>query len=736
MNKLFTVFFIFFAIISFSQNTELFKPDSVKRIIQGTQINSFIKVDGVLNDQEWKFSKPVSDFIQIEPNQGEKANHKTVLSVLYNSKYLYIGVFAQDSLGKKAIRATDFKRDFDFKQHDLITIAIDGFNDNRNSMAIVVNPYGVQRDLLAFDDIYYNLEWDGLWDVRCTRSDSGWVAEFAIPWKTLRYPLTENQIQNWGFNIYRNRRMTNEISAFSPFPRSVSILRMAYAGKLTNLKPPPPSPNIRIQPYLLKSLNNSNNENNVESLNENNFKIGGEIKWVINPNSVFDLTFNTDFAQADVDEQVNNLTRFSVFFPEKRQFFLEDASLFGIAGSPRSDGTGGKFRVQPFFSRKIGLGDDGRPIPIDAGARYVNRSAKNNYGFMAMRQRKLEQLPAINFFIGRYTKNFGKQNRIGSLFLLKNTNNGTYLTNTVDGFLRLGQPHSINALFMHTFSDLDRKAGFSGYSQYYYSTNTWKAWWSQSFVTSDFKPEMGFVSRKDIIGTTPGLIWHYRGNKLFLKKYIRAIEPSINLEIYHRLSSGRPMEKQLNIRPVYFNLQSGAFAGYSFLIFNQNIEEEFTPLGITINEGEYNYARHQIRFSSDPSKILNLLADVSWGNFYDGKLGSYNVAFQFVPIPHISFFGRIDKNNFIEIGEKKITKTIDLYSIKGRFAINPRIQLVGFFQENSENNSMNYNIRFSWEYKPLSFIYIVFNSRSFEDSQQLHHNGNQLITKISFLKQI
>jgi hypothetical protein len=735
MSRLLLILFLFISIGSFAQNIELFKPDSIKKIIEGTQINTVLKIDGILNEPEWQLAKPVLDFVQIEPNQGEKPNFSTFVSVLYNSRFLYFGIFAQDSLGKKSIRATDFKRDFDFKQHDLITIAINGFNDSRSSMVFATNPYGVQRDLLAYDDVNFSLEWDGLWQVRCTRTDTGWISEIAIPWQTLRYPKGNNSIQNWDFNIYRNRRMTNEISAFSPFPRSVSILRMAYAGLLTNLKPPAPKPNIRVQPYFVTSVTNFHSDDNSDILKEFNNKFGGELKWAINPHSVLDLTYNTDFAQADVDLQVNNLSRFSVFFPERRQFFLENSSLFGVSGSPRSDGTGGLMRIQPFFSRRIGLDDNGNPIPINAGARYVYRSAEHNYGFMAIQQSELKDSPASNFFVGRYAENFGKQNRIGGMFLMKYSEDGTHLTDMLDGFFRLGQPHSINTMLVHTISSSDRKEGIAGYVQYYYSTNNLKAWWSQSVVTKYFNPEMGFVSRSDIIGATPGFIWQYRGDKLIFKSRVRAFEPGINCEFYYQASSGKLMEKQINVRPLYLNMQSGASIGYDLQIIYQRLLNSFEPLGAVIGEGEYKYNRHQILASSDPSKMLNVSADLTWGNYFNGKLQSYNLAVQFVPIPYISFQGRISRNYLDEVGDLLLIKKIDLYSIEGRFAINPRLQMVGFYQQNSENNSINYNIRFSWEYNPLSFIYIVINEQGFDNSQQLHQTEDHIIAKISFLKQ-
>jgi len=314
---------LFFASPDFAQDAAFFKPDSIKRKIIAVKISGNINIDGVLNEPEWNLAPPSLPFIQIEPYQGKASNFATTLKVLYNSKYLYFGIICKDPLGKKAIRATDFMRDFDDTKHDVAGIAIDAFNDKRNAMVFVTDAYGVQRDLLAFDDLYFDIYWDGLWTVRTNRTDSGWTAEMAIPWKTLRYPKTADTIQSWGFNVYRNRRLTNEISAFSAFPRVFFVTHMSYAGLLTNLQPPTPTTNIQFTPYFLTSYDHYTNFGITEPPHDASVKFGGDLKWAINSNSILDLTAHTDFAEADADIQVNNISRFSVTFPETRQFFLK-----------------------------------------------------------------------------------------------------------------------------------------------------------------------------------------------------------------------------------------------------------------------------------------------------------------------------------------------------------------------------------------------------------------------------
>ena len=474
---------------SSAQQAGIFAPSRNPRTIQAAEITNNLKVDGSLDETDWQRAVSVSNFFQVEPYQGNPLRTQTDVRVLYNRKFLYIAAFNRDTLGRKALRATNFKRDFDNQAHDYFSVSIDGFSDRRNAMSFSTNPYGTQRDLLSFDDLLYDIEWDGLWRVRTTRTDSGWVAEMAIPWQTLRYarPLevyslnsvsedsaSRDREQSWGINFARNRRATNELSAWSPHPRAFTPLRMEYAGRLTGIKPPPPSPNVRIQPYVLLS-DDAYNGTEVGDSRDTKLKIGGDVKWAINPNAVLDLTVNTDFAQADVDRQVNNVTRFSVFFPERRQFFLENASLFGAGLTGRGLGEGGNMTIRPFFSRTIGLTTlpDGtsKPVPIDAGARFVYRSLSRNFGGMVIRQRGTDDSPTTDFMVGRFSQNIGNQNRVGALFTAKNVHgvpgadsyqNGVL---ALDGFFRLSSSLSYNVMMIGSASSSGTGWGGAGYSQ-------------------------------------------------------------------------------------------------------------------------------------------------------------------------------------------------------------------------------------------------------------------------------
>lgn len=734
--KLCLLFLCIIPLQLFAQNNEIFKPDSIRKEIDAVQIHSMLHVDGVLNEPEWKLAKASPRFTEIEPVQGAPAQFDTYVKVLYNKQYLYFGIFSKDSLGKKAIRATDFKRDFDFTRHDLVNISIDGFNDKRNAMCFASNAYGVQRDYLSFDDLYYDIDWDGLWRVRTTRTDSGWYAEIAIPWQTLRYPKLQDSIQNWGLNVYRNRRLTNEISALSPFPRVFTASRMSYAGILANLKPPPPKPNVRIEPYILSSFDQYKNFDSTVHPHQTNTKIGGDLKWAINTNAVLDATVNTDFAQADADLQVNNITHFSVFFPEKRQFFLENASLFSPAiQMSAADQSGGSMHLQPFFSRTIGLDTAGNPIPIVAGARFVDRSSKRNYGAIIMRQKATGNSPATNFFVGRYSQNFGELNRIGGLFSLKNTPQGSNIESTVDGFLRLNESQSINGIFTHTLTTNNHTQGFAGMVQYYNTTDHHKFWLTQSVVTKNFDPQMGFISRTDVISSTPGFNWYYRGKDLPFKKILRSFEPGFIPEFYWQASTGKFVEGTLYFWPVWLNFQNGAYFGYALYPSYQNLSQPFTPLGITIAPGHYGFWQNDIFYTTDPSKFISLSGEYKWGPYFNGRQILADWKLQFAPIPHISILAELNRNNFMKVGENKTSEKVDLYIIQGRLALNPRLQLTGFYQKNSYDHSDSYYLRFSWEYQPLSYIYVIFNHAGSYNIQQLKQTEDHEIFKLSYLKQ-
>ncbi|MEM6697019.1 MAG: DUF5916 domain-containing protein [Bacteroidota bacterium] len=549
MKQLFTSLFVsFLASHCLAQIT--FEPPAKPVIIQAVKTSQPINIDGKLEEASWRTASSITAFIQKDPTQGDTVSMPTEAKILFDGEYLYVGAVCKTINGKADIRTQNMQRDFNYFQNDLFGIAIDGFLDKRNAMSFQTNPHGTQREILVMDDNIFNREWSGLWKVRTQILDSAWVAEMAIPWKTLRYPQGCDKM---GIILTRNIRSNNEYTSFPAVPRAFNVYRMPYEAILSGIEPPPPSVNVQVTPYALTDYNRSSVDGEVTEQNTN-FKAGGEVKWVTGPSSVLDFTFNTDFAQADVDRQVVNLSRFSVLFPERRQFFLEGNEIYTMAAWDP---------LQPFFSRRIGLDDNGNPIPIDAGIRFTNRSDKQNIGLLAIRQRANGETPASNFAVARYSANLSSQGRIGGMATFRHDEvdasgqSTTNATATVDGFFRPTQ--QINSFWMvsgsRTTGSIEDQ-GLSGATWTYYDNNWIYLGHVQAFITEDYNPRVGFVDATNYLLTSPAVIFRLRPK--WLPKFIRQYTPVITTYAYNYLDDLSFREGSIRVTPFALDLQDGS----------------------------------------------------------------------------------------------------------------------------------------------------------------------------------
>jgi hypothetical protein len=715
----------------------VFEPLKPQKRIVPVKTNDELIIDGQLQEPAWNSATIFDDFTEINPIQGRTPSQHTIVKLLYNSSYFYVATICFDNEGKNSIRVPNFKRDFQPDDHDYFGVIIDGFRDRRNAMVFLVNPYGVQRDALTFDDRFFDPEWDGLWKVRTVRNDSGWIAEIAIPWRTFRYPPDLSGAQTWGVNFCRQRRSTNELYAWSPFPRAYTWARMAYEGSLDSLLIPQAGTNIRVQPYALASRYKEGKNDQWKK----EIKTGGEIKWAIKPDKVIDLTFNTDFAQADADQLVNNLQRFSLSFPERRSFFLENAGLFNTGLNTNPDGIKNTpLTIQPFFSRRIGLDENGNPIAIQAGLRYVQRGDRQNIGIMAIRQAASDSMSPADFFIGRYTNSIGKKLQLGTLItsriqeksIGKPFEGYSNWSGTLDGLYRINQKLQWNGMISATTNATKKEKGASAYSQLFYRDDLITIWWNQSYISKGYNPETGFVNRYNIINTSPGLYFTARGK--WLPRFARSFGPAIVMDMLHTLSTGRPEEFTLDTYPVWFNFHSGGYAGMLWKYQWQYIRETFEPLNAKIEAGKYRYNRFDFSYGTDASKKWSIKTNYSTGKYYDGHLQSLNLQARYSPIPHLAFDAGLDVYGLKKIGIDRLTATYYLYNLQARMAINPRVQAFLFYQQNTANSSGGINARVSWEYKPLSYIYLVFNNRNMVING-IKERADLTIFKFSYLKQ-
>ena len=716
------------------RNTEgnFIPPDSALMVF-AQETSELISVDGKLNELSWSKTRVVEDFFRMEPVQGGEVRYKTQVRILFDKKNLYFGVFCKDSIGKKGIRVQDLRRDFLYGENDVFYLQLDPQNLKRYCVSFQTTPYGNQRDVQVFEDILKDNDWDALWKVRTSITDSGYYAEFAIPFSSLRYQRMQNADSvSWGITFARLARREYEQTVFPAIPQAFSPYRMTYAAQLKGLKLPKPSLNVRAQPYVLIQSDQGKDQNRMTSQNSK-IKYGGDIKMAITPNSVLDLTFNTDFAQTDVDRAVNNITRFNILFPERRQFFLENS---GIYAGANYDG------IKPFFSRTIGLSNaqfNASPVPIDFGARYTNRTQKNTIAGLYVHQRGTQEQSAVNFAVFRYLKNYGKQSNIGLMlthrldeknvqknFLAKNNT-----TLTIDGFSRPNDNWTIEYMLSASRNNSDDSIGVSAY--FFVGWTPQKAYLGSvsKYVDQKYYPGMGFVFANNTIHHNPGgyYIWRPKGK---LSKLIRRYDPGVFVNWYQNANDLRTQEVNLYIFPIYFITATNGKIEASVTPSWLNLSNAIAILGKNINAGKYQYLRGSVEYKTDQSKKTSAAIQYEFGDYYNGSLSSLTFESRVAPSPYFALTGSAEFNRFKNFGRFNESFNTNLYTGSIRVAYNPRLQLSCFFQYNTFDERVRLNVRGSWEFSPLSFVHIVFNQ---QELMNIASSEQSFIMKFSYMKQ-
>jgi hypothetical protein len=728
---LLTILFFLFTVQANAQDTLNFPPPAVPPEVRAMETTSPIAIDGRLTEAAWQIATPIARFFRIEPRQGGDYRHRTEVRLLFDKKNLYLGVFCRDTAGKKGLRLQDLRRDFLFGENENFFVAIDAQNTKRYCMVFNTTPLGNQRDLQVFDDSYRDVDWDALWKVRTQVTDSGWYAEYAIPFVTLRYDKPAGDSVQWGISFSRLARRDYEQTAFPAVPQAFSPQRMTYAARLTGLRLPKPSLNLRLQPYTLYQRSFNRNEAGRKT-SEGQLKAGGEIKWAVNPHAVLDLTFNTDFAQADVDRVVNNLSRFNILFPERRQFFLENSGIWAGADF---------FGTKPFFSRRIGLDNSGgfnaEPVRIHGGVRYTDRTQSRTLAALYMRQEGGAAIGASNFAAARYLKNLGRQNNLGAMIThrldetdaakgFRQRNNTTV---TLDGLFRPRDDVTLQFLVSGARNNTNDSLGTMGTIYAEYKPNKWFLQYWTKWVSKKYNPGMGFVFGNDVVYHKGGGYYIWRPKKW---NWMRRWDPGVFVNYYHTASTGRLQQYDVDIFPVWIFFKDNSKLTWDIFFNRQVIDFDFAPLSMPIARGDYRYVRNLITYSSDASRKLSASLSYEGGGYYNGRLHTLTGWLRFAPLPQASLRADYSRSRFQGVGSRSINANVDLYSVELRLAYNPRIQASVFYQYNSFNQQGRWNARGSWEFAPLSFLYIVFNEISFSNSLL---RNQSVINKISYLKQ-
>ncbi len=356
-------------------------------VITARYIEAPIVIDGNLDELAWSLVEPATDFVQTNPVQGAPATERTEVRLLYDDDNLYVGIYCFDSAGEQGIVVNDVTRDYESFENDHFALVLDTFDDDRNGFLFATNPKGAKRDAQTTGDgSNINFDWDGIWHVKTKTNERGWQVEMAIPFKTLRFREGDNQ--TWGVNFNRRIRRKNEVAHWSLVPRHYRMNRVSQAGTLEGLGGIRQGRNFYLKPYISTPITRRESDD-VDFMPE----VGLDAKYGVTPGLTLDLTLNTDFAQVEADVQQINLTRFSLFFPEKRDFFLENSGVFEFANTNRRFG---RPDLIPFFSRRIGI-EQGKIVPVLGGVRFSGKAGPYTLGILSMQTANLRPLPPLTF---------------------------------------------------------------------------------------------------------------------------------------------------------------------------------------------------------------------------------------------------------------------------------------------------------------------------------------------------
>ena len=688
-------------------------------------------IDGdVLGDPAWTGATPATRFWQIRPDAGQLASQKTEVYVGYSDTHLYVGVVAYDD-DPDGIIVTDSRRDSHLDNTDAFLMIIDGMLDRQNGFVFGTNAAGIEYDgqvtkegtggNAMFGRGGINLNWDATWQVRAKISEHGWSAEFEIPFRTLRFGNGESQ--DWGINFQRNIRRNNEVAFWSPLDRNRNLYRVSEAGTLRGIEPPSQR-NLQITPYGLASARRGGEIDGTDTDTE----FGIDLKYSITPSLTLDATYNTDFAQVEVDEQRVNLDRFNLFFPEKRPFFLENAELFDV-GNPQS--------AQLFFSRRIGISDDGDVIPVDGGLRLSGKiGAATNIGLLHMQTEAVQDVaPGNKFIVARVSQELPNRSSIGMIFTDRD-GDGSFLVPesedknrayAVDGRWGIGENLSFDAWFAKTDTpglDEDDSA-FSVNADY--SDSLWDARLGYTEVEQNFNPELGFLSRTDYRQAS-GFILRRIRNENWEK--VHELRPHFNFMSFWKPDGFN--ESRLFHIDLPIEFRSGAEIGFVVDATRDGVIEPFEIVdGVTIPADTYNHTDFRFEANSDQSKPLSYgIHAIIGGRFGGDRIGmhpwiAYRIGETFrtsLSVSYTDFDLPYENGNF----------TANLARWRLSYSFTPKMQLQALIQYNEQADVIGTNIRFSWLQSANSGLYLVYNEVD-ERSTGAPPSGREFILKYSHI---
>ena len=701
------------------------------KIAKAVKTNSAPLIDGeVLSEAIWQQAEPINQFWQTTPDEGKPATQKTEVRIIYTNDVLYVGVVCYDDDPQRII-VSDSRRDASLQETDSFQLIFDTFHDHQNGFVFGTNPAGIEYDAQVTNEGGgrfgggrqsrgaiggFNINWDGSWEVSAKISDIGWSAEFAIPFRTLRYPKKEEQI--WGLNFQRNIRRRKEQAFWTRLPRQYNLYKLTEAGVLEGLKIPSRT-NLKVTPYLLGQVNKDYTINtDAHSANE----FGVDAKYSLTPGLTLDMTYNTDFAQVEVDEQQINLDRFNLFFPEKRAFFLENAGTFAV-GSPGE--------VDLFFSRRIGIGEGGVAVPITGGARLSGKVGSTKLGFLNMQTESVgDSIHANNFGVARISREFPNRTSIGGI-LVNRVGTGSSApdddynrTLAVDGRLGIGRYTQLSGFAARTWTP-----GVSGDEYAFkfgaeYRSEAWFLIANYTEVADQFNPEVGFLQRSGF-RKPDFLIFHTYRPKNFMG--LHEVRPHISYRGFWGFS-GFQQTGYLHFDN-HWEWKNGYEVHSGLNFTTEGVSEEFEISdNVFVPVGSYHHKEAQIIAFTNRGAPLSLSTRITAGGIFGGTRFTSSSTLRWRVGETFNTEISWSHNNFDLPGGEFNT---DL--IRGRisYSFTPKLFLQSLLQYNSRSEQFSMNLRFTWIQTANTGLFLVYNEVSDYDNSDFSVQNRAFIIKYS-----
>ncbi|MFA7229588.1 MAG: DUF5916 domain-containing protein [Melioribacteraceae bacterium] len=668
-----------------------FLSAQTKKTVKAVRVTTAPQIDGAIDDAVWDNAIPIRNFLQQEPVAGAIPSLQTEAKIIYDDEYLYIGVICYDDEPDKII-ARELKWDGFISADDNVKIIFDTFNDNRSAYWFGTNPLGSQDDALltGFEMNGFNEAWNGIWEVECKILNNGWSAEFRFPFSTFKFYNQEKQI--WGFNIERGIRRKNETVLWTSSGQNSGLMKISESGDLTGIEKIQRGNPIYLKPYFTAGAQFINGDKKYI------YEPGLDVKYGVTETLSLDVTVNTDFAQVESDRARINLSRFPLFFPEKREFFLEGMRTFDF-------NLGGSDNL--FYSRRIGIGS-GKQIPIIAGAKLVGRVGNFEIGAINMQTAPKDEEPTTNYSVARAKYDLFGSSSIGILFTNKlsgkgyNSAIGTDMNFEFNNFL--GDKNLIiHAGVAKTEEKEGAKNSWAGNFFVDYPNDLIDTYLGYRFIQGGFNPSMGFVSRKSFQQLTYDLQIAPRINQFGIKKLaFELLESSLYFD-----DSGILQSAQFTFSPLEIETESGDQFGISVhRTFDKPVEPFEIFNGTQIPAGDYWYTTHGVFIDTSPSRSVFAEVEYSWGGYYNGSRKSFASEISLIANQHLTVSGDYSFNQ-ININNK----SLNTHEIGSRltYSFSTKVASSIFTQWNNEDNEVNINFRINWKPKVGSDFYLVIN---------------------------